>query len=109
MYNSIANNLTNTELTTVVHFVVKMLNKYKSKESREVKLADLPVNPGEKLLPICLNLLKEIDIEKLDGKDKEIDQHIQSLFKMLTERLNTEVNQEKSRGKELLDKFKHND
>ena len=109
MYNSIPNNLANTELTTVVHFVVKMLNKYKSKENREVKLADLPVNPGEKLLPICRNFLDEIDVEKLDGKDKEIDQHIQILFKMLTERLNTEVNQDTKRGKELLDKFKQND
>ncbi len=106
MYNSIPKNLTNTELTSVVHFVVKMLNKYKSKESREVKIMDLPVNPGEKLLPVCLNLLDEINVEKLVGKNNLIDQHIQALLEMLTKKLNTEVNQETSRGKELLEKFK---
>jgi len=108
MYNSIPTNLTNTELTTVIHFVVKMLNKYKSKENKDVKIEDLPVNPGKKLLPICDNLLAEIDVEKLDGKDAEIDQHIQSLFKILSDRLNQEASQQENRGKELLAKFKAN-
>lgn len=106
MYKSIPNNLTNQELTSVIHFAVKMLNKYKSKENREIKLADLPVNPGEKLLPICNALLDEIGLEQLEGKDKEIDKHIDSLFQMLKQRLDQEINRLTNQGKVLLERFK---
>ncbi len=109
MYNSIPINLTNPELTTVIHFVVKMLNKYKSKENKNVKIESLPINPGNKLLPICQNLLTEINVEGLDGKDEEIDGHIRSLFKILSDRLNKEADQHQNRGKELLEKFKSKD
>lgn len=109
MYKSIPNNLTNQELTTVIHFVVKMLNKYKSEENRELRLADLPVNPSEKLFLICNDLLNEIGLEKLDGKDAEIDKHIEALFQILKHRLDQEINRMTNQGKELLERFKRND
>jgi hypothetical protein len=110
MYNSIPNNLSNLELTTVAHYVIKMLNKYKSKENRDVKLNDLPFrSTDDKLLLICNNLLNEINIEELKENDTELDYHINKIFSVLQERLKNEVQRMKSQGEELLRKFKMDD
>ena len=51
MYNSIPDNLTNDELTTVVHYAIKILNKYKSKENKDVSFDKLPFKDTN-VLPI---------------------------------------------------------
>ncbi len=109
MYKSIPENLPNKDLTTVIHFVVKMLNKYKSKENREIKIEDLPIIPEKNLLSICTNLLGEINIEEIKNQNDKIDFHIHALFAILKERLDVEINNGRSRGKELLERFKKED
>lgn len=109
MYKSIPDSLTNIELTTVVHYTVKMLNKFKSNENRDIKIADLPVHPNKDLLLICNSLLDEIDVTKLKNQNEEIDRHIGLLFGILKDRLNREVNKMTSQGKELLQKFRLNE
>ena len=106
MYNSIPENLTNTDLTTVIYFTVKMLNKYKNKGSRKIKLNELSVNPDEKLYPICNNLLQEIGIEKLNGNNLIIDIHIKRLYEILELRLQNELNKTSNQAKDLLIKFR---
>ena len=106
MYNSIPQNLTNKDLTTVIYFAVKILNKYKSEGSRDVKLINLSVTPDEILYPICNNLLHEIGIEKLYGNDLILDNEIKQLYEVLELRLQNELNNTNSQAKDLLKKFR---
>ena len=106
MYKAIPNNLTNDELTTVVHYAIKILNKYKSKENKDVKFDKLPfMDSNEKLNEICSNLLDEIGVEDLRENDKELDKHINQLFGLLTERLKSEASRLKDVGNNLLKRF----
>jgi len=109
MYNSIPKELTNDELTTVVHYVIKILNKKRSKENKDVSFDSLPFkDTTEKLNRICNQLLDEIGIERLRENDVEIDRHIKQLFELLTNRLKSETNRLKDVGSDLLKKFGNN-
>lgn len=109
MYNSIPNNLTNEELTTVIHYAIKILNKYKSKENKDISFDKLPFkDTTEKLNIICKSLLLEIGVENLKENDLEIDKHINALFGVLAARLKLEANRLKEMGNDLLQKFGNN-
>ena len=106
MYNSIPENLTNKDLTTVIYFAVKMLNKYKNKENRDIKLSNLSINPDEILYPICNNLLHEIGVKKLYKNESILDSHIRQLYEILELQLQNELNKTRSQAKNLLTKFR---
>ena len=109
MYKSIPHNLTNDELTTVIHFAIKILNKYKSKENKDVNFDKLPFkDKSEKLNEICSVLLDEIGVENLRENDKELDKHINQLFSLLTDRLKSEASRLKEVGNDLLKRFGDN-
>jgi predicted lipid carrier protein YhbT len=110
MYKSIPNNLTNDELTSVVHYAIKILNKYKSAENKDVKFDKIPFRDlTEELNVVCKNLLDdEIDVESLRENDIELDKHINDLFALLTDRLKIQSEKLKQMGSDLLKQFSSN-
>jgi len=106
MYKSIPENLSNDDLTSVAYYVIKVLNKHKSKENKDVDFDKLPFkNTTPELNEICNNLLNEIGVQNLTENDVEIDKHINGLFLILSDRLKSESEKMKEKGKELLEKF----
>jgi len=107
MYKAIIKNISTPDLATIIHFVIKVLNKFRNKENSGLKLEDLPIRPDSNILKICDELLKEINIADISGDDTKIDSHINALFAILQDRLRTDAPSNKNRGKVLLENLRN--
>ncbi len=106
MYNSIPTDLNIDELTTVVHYCIKILNKFKSKDNRDVTFDKIPFKEtNEKLNEICRNFLFEINVENLRENDFELDKHINQLFLLLATKIKSKISDMKLDGEKLLRQF----
>jgi len=94
------------DLTTIIHFTIKILNKFKSVHS-ESTLSDIKLAPHGENYNLCKDLLNEIGIDNLRGNDAELDKHISNLYLFLQERMSKELNINTERGIELLKTLKN--
>lgn len=108
MYKSLEDekNLTVTDFTQIIYFVIKILNKHRSNETNEVNITELPDGPEGKNLEVATRLLKELDIENISEQDDKIDAHINALFEILNQKLKLESTAPKRTGKEILEIFR---
>ena len=106
MYSSIQVDITTSDLSEIIYYVIKVLNKFKSHETSEINFSELPNLPRPENLMIANNLLGELDIRSIKGNNTLIDTHIYSLFKILNERVQSENTSRKEDGISILARFR---
>lgn len=94
--------------TNIVHFLIKILNKYKNKPEEEIELSDVKIELDDSQSTICKQLLEEIKPQEIDN-DEELDRHITEIYKILEARTIADLKVDVNIGKALLRKMKESD
>ncbi|EHK8987297.1 hypothetical protein V4T56_004189 [Vibrio vulnificus] len=98
--------ISNESLINIVHFIIGVLIKYKSIDSVDIDIDTLKTAPTDLDLKIAHEFLDEIHVNSLIDNDIELDRHIQNLYELLKERMETSLNTSKTNGLELLKKMR---
>lgn len=107
MYNAVQNITSLSDLSEIIHFTIKILNKYRSELSSKIEKLELPNLPAEKNLIIVNKLLSEINVESIKKQDEKIDSHINSLFKILNDKFESKKGSSKNNGESILERFRN--
>ena len=103
MYRTFDNKkIDNFNLTEIIHYLIGILNKYKSKENREIDVKTISNAPKGKNFEIAKKFLIEINATELIDRDSELNNHINKLYKYLKTKLENTDNSSTKSGVELL-------
>ncbi len=107
MYKTLNKHKTsNEDLILIIHYVIGILNKYKSKENREIDIKTLSNAPKGINYEIAKELLNEIGASSLIDNDIELDIHINRLYQYLKKEIEIELKISDSDGIRLLEKLR---
>lgn len=103
MYKTFENkDISREDLTIIVHYLVGILNKFKSKENREIDISTISNAPTGRNYSIAKEFLEEIDASSLIDKDDILSYHAEQLYSLLKMRLDSELGVDNAKGKILL-------
>jgi hypothetical protein len=102
------NKISREDLTIIVHYLVGILNKFKSKENREIDISKISNAPTGNNYKIAEDFLEEINIKSLFNNDLMLNSHIEQLYELLKARLDNELKPDNINGELLLQKLRKN-
>ena len=99
-------NIDEFSLVEIVHFLIGVLNKFKSKDNREIDLRTIPYAPKGENYVITDKFLKEINAVELIDNQQELNIDVNNLYTYLSDRLVVDNPMNRKNALRLLKKWR---
>lgn len=107
MYNCFSNKrIENESLANIIHFIIGVLIKYKFSLFSNIPLNALPNAPKGSELEVAHEFFEEIDAKSLVGNKDALNIHIQNLYELLKNRMETSLKTSNENANILLNRLR---